>query len=241
MAPPLRFPPTLASGVGRESHRRHGLGRWKPPFGLWSSTDGADWQSLTIAGDPGAADGVLGDTDFFGCRAACFAFRRPESGTEPPAPDRWRPPRASRRRPCPRCRARSRPPRPQPGRVDCSPAQPRPVAPRASRMARRVPGDGRCERLERHARCLGFSRRGSWTPLPSATSATPRDSGGVLPRPDPGGRRRRSRQHFGLAVERRPDVAAERRAAPADEHGIDSRQCGRRHRAHGRRQGRLHH
>ena len=60
------FPPTLGQAAS-DGNRIVVMGSadGKPPFGLWSSTDGADWQSLTIAGDPGAADGVLGDTDFF--------------------------------------------------------------------------------------------------------------------------------------------------------------------------------
>jgi len=37
----------------------------KPPFGLWSSTDGAHWNSLAAYGDPGATDGNLGALDFF--------------------------------------------------------------------------------------------------------------------------------------------------------------------------------
>lgn len=35
------------------------------PFGLWSSTDGAQWQSLVVGGDPAAMDGVEGALDFF--------------------------------------------------------------------------------------------------------------------------------------------------------------------------------
>lgn len=35
------------------------------PFGLWSSTDGTQWQSLVVRGDPAAMDGIEGALDFF--------------------------------------------------------------------------------------------------------------------------------------------------------------------------------
>ncbi len=60
------FPPTLGQAASDGTRIVvMGSADGKPPFGLWSSTDGADWQSLAVAGDPGATDGVIGDTDFF--------------------------------------------------------------------------------------------------------------------------------------------------------------------------------
>jgi hypothetical protein len=60
------FVPTLGQAA---SDGRHivvmGSVDGQPPFGLWSSIDGAHWHSLAVYGDPGATDGDPGALDFF--------------------------------------------------------------------------------------------------------------------------------------------------------------------------------